>query len=168
MWDSARIEKEHGLRDKYGLKNLRELWILDSELRRIRQNVRNVLSGKASESVGKDIAARLSRYNVVKADATLDDLLVVDVEALLERRLQTIVFRKSLAKSLKQSRQLIAHGLISINGRRVTSPGHLVLGSEEGAISYYKPIKIEFAKPAAPEAVAPEATIPAEGAAPIV
>lgn len=161
MWDSARIKREHELRDKYGLKNLRELWLLNSELRRIKQNVRNVLAGRASEEVGKDIIARLSRYNIVKSDATPDDLLVVDVEALLERRLQTIVLRKGLAKTMKQARQLVAHGLISINGRRVTSPGHLVLASEEMGIGYYKPIKIDVQT----ASVAPQPVAAQEGPA---
>ncbi|MDE1855173.1 MAG: 30S ribosomal protein S4 [Candidatus Micrarchaeota archaeon] len=168
MWDSARIQREHELKNKYGLRNLRELWILSSELRRIKQNVRTVLSGKASEATGKDIIARLNRYNIVKSDATPDDLLVINVEALLDRRLQTVVLRKGLAKTSAQARQLIAHGLISINGRRVTSPGHLVLASEETGIAYYKPFKLQteqvqappLAVPAPPEATpaAPEKT----------
>ncbi|MDE1874415.1 MAG: 30S ribosomal protein S4 [Candidatus Micrarchaeota archaeon] len=153
MWDSARIQREHELKSKYGLRNLRELWILNSELRRIKQNARSVLSGKSSEQTGKDIVARLSRYGIVKNDATPDDLLVIGVEALLERRLQTVVLRKGFAKTTKQARQLIAHGIISINGRRVTSPGHLVLASEEQAIAYYKPFKIQTETPQAPAAV---------------
>ncbi len=160
MWDSSRIQREHALRDKYGLANLRELWILASEIRRIRKNVREVLSGKASEEVGKDIIARLSRYNMVKSDATLDNLLVLDVETLLERRLQTVVLRKGLARSMRQARQLVSHGLISVNGRRITSPGHLVLASEEQRISYYKPIKLEVVqeqKAPAPAPAAPSA-----------
>lgn len=174
MWDSARIGKEHELKSKYGLRNLRELWILASEIRNMRKNIREVLSGKASEKTGREIIARLSRYNIINADATPDDLLVVGVEALLERRLQTIVLRKGLAKTPKQARQLIAHGLISINGKRVKSPGHLVLASEEAAIGYYKPVNInqpvqqapaptggekitETAAPAAPEAPADDA-----------
>jgi small subunit ribosomal protein S4 len=157
MWDSARIQREHELKNKYGLRNLRELWILESELRRIKQNARNVLSGKSSEAMGKDIIARLSRYGIVKSDATPDDLLVIDVEALLERRLQTMVLKKGLARSSRQARQLITHGLISISGRRVTSPGHLVLLSEEAAIAYYKPFKLqdETARAQAVAAAAP-------------
>jgi small subunit ribosomal protein S4 len=157
MWDSARISREHDLKSKYGLRNLRELWILNSELRRIKQNVRSVLSGKSSETTGKDIIARLSRYNIVKSDASPDDLLVVGVEALLERRLQTVVLRKGFAKTSRQARQLIAHGFISINGRRVTSPGHLVLASEEASIAYYKPFKIQTETPAPAAVQAPEA-----------
>jgi small subunit ribosomal protein S4 len=148
MWDTVRIQTEHNLKELYGLKNLRELWILDSELRRIRKNVRDVLSGRGGEAMGREIIARLSRYGIVKGDAKLDDLLILNVEAFLERRLQTVVFRKGLAKTVKQARQLVAHGLISVNGKRMTSPGHLVLASEEDAISYYKPINLE--QPSAP------------------
>ncbi|MGA3020903.1 MAG: 30S ribosomal protein S4 [Candidatus Micrarchaeales archaeon] len=155
MWDSVRIEREHELKSRYGLKNLRELWLLASEIRRMRKNVREVLSGKASEKTGKEMIVRLSRYNIVKGDATLDDLLIVGVEALLERRLQTIVFRKGMARTIKQARQLVAHGLISIKGKRVKSPGYLVLASEDTAIEYYKPIVIQQpsvqAVPAAPQ-----------------
>ena len=151
MWDSARIGREHDLKSKYGLRNLRELWILASEIRKMRMNIRSVLSGKSSEKTGREIIARLSRYNIVKGDATPDDLLVINVEALLERRLQTIVMRKGLARTPGQARQLIAHGLISVNGKRMKSPGHLVTSSEEAAIGYYKPINIQQpAKEAAP------------------
>jgi small subunit ribosomal protein S4 len=155
MWDSIRIQHEHELKERYGLKNLRELWLLDSELRRIRKNVRDVLSGRTDEGVGRAIIARLSRYNIVKGDAKLDDLLVLNVDSFLERRLQTMVLRKGLAKSMKQSRQLVSHGLIAVNGKRLTSPGHLVLASEEDALSYFKPIKLEQPVVAAAPAAAP-------------
>jgi small subunit ribosomal protein S4 len=46
------------------------------------------------------------------------------------------VFQKGLAKSIQQSRQLIAHGHIAINGRRVSSPSYLVLKDEESKLSY--------------------------------
>lgn len=142
MWDPERIKTEHDFRDRYGLNSLHELWVLESELRRIRKNAREVPAGRAKESVGKDIIARLSRYGIVRGDATLDDLLVINLDALLERRLQTLVFKKGLAKSEKQARQLITHGLIAINGRRSSSPGRLVLEREETGIGYYKPVNI--------------------------
>jgi len=49
MWDRQRIEEEHALVEKYGLKNLRELWKASTELRRIRKNVKELFSGAASE-----------------------------------------------------------------------------------------------------------------------
>lgn len=143
IWNKERIEEEHKLRDDYGLKNLNELWRATSEIRRIRRNVRAVLSGKVSESTGKDLVSRLSRYGIVKDGASLDDLLVITPQNVLDRRLQSVVLRKGMAKTSRQARQLVAHGFIAINGRRAKSPGYIVSKSEENAIAYYKPINIE-------------------------
>lgn len=158
IWNRERIDSEHKIRDDYGLKNLTELWRATSEIRRIRRNVRGVLSGRSNEETGKSIVARLSRYGIVKEGAVLDDLLGIRPENILERRLQSLVFRLGLAKTMKQARQLVAHGFISVNGRRAKSPGYLVSKSEEGSIRYYKPINLEQApaQPAAPSENPPE------------
>ena len=63
-----------------------------------------------------------------------------------------------MAKTLKQSRQLIAHGFISINGRRIKSPSYLVKKGEESGIGYYKKISIETA-PIAQQAPATQEAI---------
>jgi small subunit ribosomal protein S4 len=65
----------------------------------------------------------------------LDRILSLDVRAVLERRLQTIVYRLGLAKSIHHARQLIVHGHIAVAGRRVTSPGFLVPRDLEDKIS---------------------------------
>ena len=143
MWDRQRIDEEHGLKEKYGLKNLREVWMAQSELRRIRRNVREVLSGKASEEVGRNIIARLAKYSIVSNKATLDDLLIVDTNAILGRRLQSLVFERGMAKSIKQARQLITHGFIAVDGKRVTSPSYVVPAVDDQKISFYKSIDLE-------------------------
>ncbi len=143
IWSTERIEREHKIRDDYGLKNLNELWRATSEIRRVRRNVRAVLSGRVSQATGAGLVSRLSRYNIVKEGASLDDLLEITPSAMLERRLQSLVYRKGLAKTMKQARQLVAHGFIAINGHRAKSPGRLVSRSEESSIGYYKPIKLE-------------------------
>ena len=51
-------------------------------------------------------------------------------------RLQTIVFEKGLANTIKQARQMINHGHVFLNGHRVTVPGYIVLRSEESTIEY--------------------------------
>jgi len=66
----------------------------------------------------------------------LDDVLDLALEDILGRRLQTLVFQRGLAKSIQQSRQLITHGHIVIEGRRVSSPSYLVLKDEETKITY--------------------------------
>lgn len=165
MWNKERIEREHGIRDRYGLANLRELWKATTEINRIRRNARQVLSGRAGGDVGNDIIARLARYGIVKREATLDDTLSITPEMILERRLQSIVFRKGMAKTIKQSRQLITHGFIAVDGHKVKSPGYMVTGSEEGKIAYYKPIKIEFEQqPQPPQTEAKVEPQKAEGA----
>lgn len=157
MWEKQRIDEEHKLRERFGLRNLKEVWIAASELRRIRRNVRSVLSGKAGADVGKDIIARLAKYNIVASTATLDDLLVINIDSILNRRLQTIVTNKGLAKTVKQARQLITHGFIAVDGKRVTAPGFLVLAEDENKISYYKKIDLTTAVVAAPAAPKEEA-----------
>ncbi len=163
MWNRLRIDREHEIKERYGLRNLRELWTASTEVSRIRRNAREVLSNKVGEKVGKEIIERLSKYNIVNKDAKVDDLLGVTPEAILSRRLQSIVLKAGLSKTIKQSRQLITHGFISINGRKVKSPGYLVTAMEEPRVGYYKPINLNAAPqapPTAPEAGAPVAKAP--------
>ncbi|MEM2124673.1 MAG: 30S ribosomal protein S4, partial [Methanolinea sp.] len=70
-------------------------------------------------------------------DAGIDDVLSLRVENELERRLQTLVYRKCLARSPKQARQMITHGHIAIAGKRVSIPGYRVTRAEESEIGYY-------------------------------
>jgi len=72
----------------------------------------------------------------------LDDILALTVRDFLERRLQTIVLKRGLARTATQARQLIVHGFISVNGRRVNIPSYLVTSSEEPSVSYFKAIDI--------------------------
>ncbi len=121
IWDKDRIAQERSIAAKYGLTKMRELWIAESELRRIRKNVREILAGREGEETGRQIIQRLASLGITKSDATLDELLSIGVESILERRLQTVVYKKGLARTLAQARQLITHGFISINGRKVTT-----------------------------------------------
>ncbi len=45
---------------------------------------------------------------------------------LLERRLDNIVYKAGLARTRPHARQMVTHGLIKVNGRRVTIPSFLV------------------------------------------
>lgn len=46
--------------------------------------------------------------------------------ALLERRLDNVVFRLKMAISRVQARQMIVHGHVSVNGKRVSSPSYIL------------------------------------------
>ncbi len=147
-----RIKSDHALVEQYGLKNLKELWKVQTEISRLRRNVREMLSGNEKyKSMEGAMMARLKRLGIASDATTLDNLLDLNEQSLLERRLQTLVFKNGLARSLKQARQLIVHGYIAINGKRVNRPGYLVDTSEEKMIGYYKPIDIMPRKPQASE-----------------
>jgi len=141
-WDKDRIEAENALIKKYGLKNKREIWRAQTMLRKFRAQARSLL-GKVTSSdpqVKKEteqLLGRLHRLGILPENATLDDVLGLDVESILKRRLQTIVYLKGLASTPFQARQFIVHGHICIDNRRVTAPGYMVLKKEENMIEYH-------------------------------
>jgi small subunit ribosomal protein S4 len=183
-WQKARIDEETALVKKYGLRNKKSVWKFASMLRKFRGQARTLLgvlgTGLASEGShyareAGQIQAKLQRLGVLKDESKLEDILALKIEDLLERQLQTIVFRKGYANSMKQARQFIVHGHITLNGRKCTVPSYMVLKAEEESIAYYigspitkdaltaKPV-LKAAKAAAP--VPAPAPAPAPTAAP--
>jgi small subunit ribosomal protein S4 len=84
----------------------------------------------------KQLLDRLHRLGILPEESALDGVLDLSLEDILERRLQTLVFQRGLAQSIQQSRQLITHGHIAIDGKRVSTPSYLVLKDEETKIAY--------------------------------
>src|SRR5512133_1910314 len=125
-WEKSRIESETRLVIEYGLRNKREVWKAQEHLRKYRKGARNLLALGSSE-VNRDqyeakkdeLISHLQRAGLLGPDASIDEVLALKVQAQLERRLQTVVYRRGLARSPKQARQLITHGHISVGGRRV-------------------------------------------------
>src|SRR2546427_11535419 len=74
-----------------------------------------------------ELIARLGRLGLLPTEgASLDDVLALDVEAVLSRRLQTLAFVKGLAFTPHPARQFLVHGHVATGSRRVTGPGYLV------------------------------------------
>ena len=63
---------------------------------------------------------------------------------LLESRLDNVVFRMTLAKTRGQARQLVNHGLITVNGKRVNIPSYLVKKGDVIAVKENKKDKKVF------------------------
>jgi len=139
-WDSKRLGKEKVLVEKYGLKNKRELWKAETTLRRKRENARKLLALPLEKRLKRtqELLASMSKMGLLSKNATLDDVLSLNVETLLERRLQTAVWRKGLAATPKQARQFIVHGHIAINNKKVDRPSYLLKEGEENKIAYHK------------------------------
>lgn len=55
--------------------------------------------------------------------------------SLLERRLDSVVFRLGLAPSIRAARQLVGHGHVRVDDRRVDRPGYLVTTGEVISLS---------------------------------
>jgi len=50
---------------------------------------------------------------------------------LLERRLDNVVYRMSLARSRNEARQLVLHGHFEVNGRRVNIPSYIIQENDQ-------------------------------------
>ena len=66
----------------------------------------------------------------------MEDVLTLTLKDVMERRLQTLVFRKNLASSVSQARQFIVHEHISLGDKKITAPSYLVPVGEEGTIQF--------------------------------
>ncbi|MFA4700830.1 30S ribosomal protein S4 [Pyrococcus kukulkanii] len=150
-WIKERLDRERVLMDKYELKNKKELWKHETQLKNFRRRARRLLAarGRQAEIERQQLLARLKRLGLLPEDAVLDDVLSLTIEDILERRLQTIVYKKGLARTMRQARQLIVHGHIEVNGQIIRSPSYLVLKEEEDTITYAR--TSPFANPQHPE-----------------
>ncbi len=138
-WRKDILQEELELLGRYGLRNKRELWIAKTFLSHIRRHARSLLGLPEEERKERERELVSKLYNMGILDnphGTVDDILNLAVENILERRLQTIVYRRGLARTIYQARQFITHGHIAIGGRKVRSPGYLVSREEENLISY--------------------------------
>jgi len=137
-WRTDTLQAELQLLGQYGLRNKHELWRHRTMLSKYRGTARSLLgmTTQQREVLEKQLLARLNRLGILPETAVLDNVLDMSLEDILERRLQTLVFRKGLAKSVHQARQLITHGHVAISSRRVLSPSYLVLRDEEANIAF--------------------------------
>ncbi|MBO58507.1 MAG: 30S ribosomal protein S4 [Euryarchaeota archaeon] len=141
-WQSERIDEERTLIFTYGLRNHREIWKARSKLRRWRSNAMKLIATADSgedDHVSRekaDLISSLHRRGLLPEGATLDDVLRLNVEHVLSRRLQSQVYYKGLAASPKQARQLLIHGHISIGNQVMTVPGYIITRDEEAALQY--------------------------------
>jgi small subunit ribosomal protein S4 len=94
------------------------------------------LSKEQAAKVQQTLIQKLNRLGILGAEAEFEDVLLLTVEDLLKRRLQTFVFEKGLAQTIYQARQIIVHGHIQINGRKISSPSYIVKRGEEDLIGF--------------------------------
>ena len=140
-WQEDRIKAENELVRKYGLKNKREIWRAQTKLKKYRGQTRELLArvktGDAQSKRESDqLLMHLNRMSILPPNSNLDDVLALETESILARRLQTLTYLKGLSSTPDQARQLISHGHIAIDDRKVTVPSYMVTKDEESKIGY--------------------------------
>ena len=131
LFDKARIEAENLIVEKYGLKSKREIWKAEAKISGLRNQAKRLIPRE--ENAKREFYGKLNKMglNIV----SIADVLGLKTENWLERRLQTLVFTKGIAKTAKEARQMITHKNILVNGNVVNIPSFIVDKEMESKIS---------------------------------
>lgn len=138
-WRKEQLEEELRLLGEYGLRNKRELRHHETMLSEIRGIARTLLGAtdERRAALEKQYLGRLTRIGLLTESANVDSILDLNVRDLMERRLQTIVYKAGLARSIHQARQFVTHGHVSIGGDVVSVPGYLVRRDDESRVAFH-------------------------------
>ena len=152
-YEKTRIEAENLIVKKYGLKNKREIWKTIAKVSYFRRRAKGL--AKASREEQQVLFTKLQELGL--KTMTIADVLDLKVEDLLERRLPTVVYKKGLAHTPQQARQMVVHKKILIAGSVVNIPSYLVRVDQETAITSRMPLLTKApSKPAKTEEITNE------------
>jgi len=126
-FDKIRITEENVIKEKYGLKNKREIWKADDAVRRIRNQAKQLITAEIEEQ--NTFIKKLQKKGF-RIDS-IADALALGKEDWLKRRLQTVLFSKKLVNTPKQARQFITHKHVSVGNQIVNIPSYQVSLEEE-------------------------------------
>ncbi|MFH2020702.1 MAG: 30S ribosomal protein S4 [archaeon] len=137
-WQKMRIEEEIALMKEYGFKNKQEIWRISSKLSNFKNQIKSLISkqDELAKKQKEDLIAKLHNLKLIGENAMLEDILALSLKDLCERRLQTVVYKKNLARSVQQARQFIVHEHIIVGDNMITSPSYLVTAKDETLIRF--------------------------------
>merc|ERR1712006_56375 len=126
-----RLDGELKILGQFGLKNKREIWRVRLALAKIRGIARTLLTKDEKDPKrmfeGQALMRRMIRYGILDEDKQrLDYVLGLKIENFMERRLQTLVFKRGLAKSIHHARVLIRQRHIRVGRQIVNVPSFMV------------------------------------------
>ena len=134
LYEKTRIEEENELLKKYALKNKREVW---KSLAKITYYRKRAMALARASKEEQDVFFKKLNSIGLKVNS-IANVLGLQIEDILERRLPSIVAKKGLANSAKHARQMVAHRRIVVGGRVVNIPSYIVPVSLENQISIKK------------------------------
>ena len=111
---------------------------VDSLLKKYKDIAKKLIASTTEQSKKEEaqVLDKMQRLGLLPSESKLDDILGLELKDALERRLQSIVFRKGLARSMKQARQFITHRHITIKDKEITAPSYLVSLEEENHLGF--------------------------------
>jgi len=159
IFETERIKEENQLKERFGLRNKKEIWKTKAKVDYFRQRAKALAKLPLEE---QEVFLNKLRAIGLKVENTAD-VLDLKVENLLERRLPTIVAAKKLADSPLHARQMVTHKLVLIKGKAMSAPSYLVPVSQENEITIKQKTRKSKPKPTEQaEAQAPTPEAPAE------
>jgi small subunit ribosomal protein S4 len=130
-FDKVRIDEEAKIKKVFGLKNKKEIWMAEAKIKTIREKAKKLISASSEEQLA--LFNRLKKIGLQVN--SIADVLSLDKEDYLKRRLQTILVKKKLATTSRSARQLITHKKVLVGGNIVNSPSYVVPVELENKIS---------------------------------
>ncbi len=180
-WVRANIESERVVLKDYGLVKKKEIHIANSFIKKYRDIAKRLIATRTLPQAQKEkeqILGKLQELGLLPAGAELEQILGLELKDVLSRRLQSVVYRKGLARSMNQARQFITHRHLMIGDQEISSPSYLVSVIEEGAVTFKQksaladaehPERVILVKGETPKAQSKEKkTEAAEEASPVV
>ena len=139
-WQRKRIEDEKKILGSFGLKNKKEIWKMQSRLRSFKAQAKSLIARADAQSKKEEEALLAKLYNMgmIEQGANMDAILELTLADMLKRRLQSMVCNQKLAQSMRQARQFIVHGHVTVNGILIDIPSYLVKRIEESAIKFHE------------------------------
>ncbi len=152
-WIRKDIEQGKILKKEYGLTNRKEILRTASFLKKYKDIAKKLIADKTAQAQveKKQMLDKLARLGLIPQNADSDQVLSLELKDIFNRRLQSIVYRKGLARSMKQARQFITHRHIAIGDKEITAPSYLMTTEEENKLGFK--LKSTLAKEDHPERI---------------
>jgi len=130
-YEKERIISELQTVGEYGLRNKREVWRTRLVLAKIRKIARTLLTLDEKDPKrifeGDALMRRLHRYGILdESKSKLDYVLGLKLNDFLERRLQTQIFKLTMADTIHQARVLVKQRHIRVRNQLVDVPSFMV------------------------------------------
>ncbi len=137
-WEATRINEERTISKKYGLKNKKEIWKMQTILKKFKRQAKALIARRDQQAEKEQalLMKRLHRLGLLGKDAKIESVFGLNLDDVMKLRLQTAVYNKGVAKTITQARQLIVHGHIKVGGKKVTVPSYILESGEGDKIAF--------------------------------